>query len=76
MSTLLMFYSFDTECNFLIVSSGERCIAPPPVPAEHKLTAVWKLSDAPSNLCNSKTFNIQSLNNNMYAMPPQNMMGY
>ena len=28
--------------------TGERCVVPTPVPAEHKLTAVWKLSDAPS----------------------------
>ena len=28
--------------------AGERCVVPTPVPAEHKLTAVWKLSKAPS----------------------------
>ena len=31
--------------------TGERCVVPTPVPAEHKLTAVWKLSDAPSKKC-------------------------
>ena len=29
---------------------GERCVVPTQVPSEHKLTAVWKLSDAPSKL--------------------------
>ena len=38
-------------------TSGERCVVPTPVPAEHKLTAVWKLSDAPSKLKHSVDIN-------------------
>ena len=45
-------FSYGLSCDKMAgndaTCTGERCVVPTPVPAEHKLTAVWTLSDAPS----------------------------